>query len=348
MRKSTLHKSIIFGLIAIVFLFIVLTGFNNQILTKHQPIKTNILVIEGWLPASDLELVTKEIDLSAYQVIFVTGISHPHPEYLKDNTEDELRGIPGNFYSNGCLCLSRIAIDRLKTTDSISEIKIIASGKKAFGRFPNIFLAINDSIIGSTFVTKQPASYLFKTKFRPSGIKGIYLYFNNCLAFGKDYRNLRIDSFSVNGLDLNQTSDFCRINDDQINDNLYTNYPFRSNAQLTTDYLKLLGIKTNIITLDTFFNDRNKTLAAAEKLEAYLQIHYKDERSINVVSIHGHSRRSYLAYKIASRDKRKVGIISLNDTRFQNKENVIIWLLHIMNEYLKLFITSLEYLFICF
>jgi hypothetical protein len=109
---------------------------------------------------------------------------------------------------------------------------------------------------------------------------------------------------------------------------------------LTAKYLKILGVKNEIIVLDTFFNKRNKTLAAAGKFDFYINSQYKNIKGFNVVSINKHSRRSYLAYKIATGNKKKVGIISLDDTGFIDSSQTKSRFAGILEEYFKLFITS--------
>ena len=333
------YKYLKFGLIGFIFILIILLGFSNQILTKNQPICSETLVIEGWLPAYYLEMIPQKIDLNKYKTLFVTGIAHKHPEYLLNESKNKVTNFPVTFYRNGSMVIDFKKNNCGKLYDSIFRISIYAYGSKAMNKYASFFISLNDSIIGYSFVEKYLKKYEFNVKLSPNKLRSISLYFNNDLKSNKEDRNLIIDSVLINEHLINLQRTF-KIYDDQINQNLYANYCCSSNAILTAKYLKILGVKNEIILVDTFFNERNKTLAAARKFEYYICSRFKNIKGFNVVSINKHSRRSYLAYKIATGNKKKVGIISLDDAGSIDSSQTKSRFASILEEYFKLFITS--------
>jgi hypothetical protein len=82
--KILKNKFIIISILTISISTIALIK-NNYFLSKNNPIDTETLVIEGWLPASDLELLVNNYDLSKYKNIFITGVAHNHPYHLLNN-----------------------------------------------------------------------------------------------------------------------------------------------------------------------------------------------------------------------------------------------------------------------
>jgi hypothetical protein len=344
-KKQKIFRFLFCGALVLLTFIITLIIFSKNVLTKNHPVNSKILVIEGWLGSYDLELIQKYVDLDKYETIIVTGIEHPHPEYVKKSLEYVAKELPVVFYKNGCLIIDKNSIAKVCKSDSLSEIDVFASSTRALGKNANFFLAVNDSVIGNADVKAQHLVYKFNYLESMKKIEGIYIYFNNDAVIGNEDRNLTIDSILINDVALDKPSYYLKVYDDQIDENSFTNFPFRSNAALSTRYLKLLGIKNNIITIDTLFNNRNKTLASAKKVDSFLNMHFRNTTSFNVVSVHRHSLRSYLSYRMATHNKKNVGIISIDDSDFKNRAEMKIYITNILDEYFKTFITVVEYLF---
>jgi hypothetical protein len=343
-HKKTAFRLTIFGILILFITISTLMVFNKWFLSKNQPIDAKVLVIEGWLPVAILEQIPQKVDLSGYTDIYVTGIAHNHPQYLLNNSRSKLKEMPARFFTNGCLTLTKSALAKINPTDKIFKIKVFAYGSKALGKFPNIFVAVGDSIIGNTFVEEQPKSYIFQTNISITNSNDIFIYFSNDMRSAREDRNLIVDSMAINEVTFNKTSDFCKIYDDWLNIDAYSNYPFSSKGAIAAAYLKVIGVKNNIITIDTFSNKRNRTLITAERFNTFLNEIGNKTEAFNVVSIQKHSRRSYLAYKIATSHKKKIGIISLNNINLYRTTKFKKWQ-GIIDEYAKVFVTYLEYLF---
>ena len=332
------------GLLAFLVLAILLM-FNKRLLSKNHPIEANTLVIEGWLSPDVLELIPQKIDLAKYKTIYVTGLIHNHPEYLLNDSQYEVKELPAALFTNGCVCLSKPALKKLKAKDTITEIKIYTHGNKANNRFAHFFCAVGDSIIGQAFTTQQSSVYVFRTNLTLSESDDLYINQNNDLRTSHEDRNLFIDSVSINGIVFDHQSDFCLLYDNHANNDSIINYPFRSKSEAAAAYLKALGVKNNIIIVDSFYNYRNRTLITAERFNSYIKKYNPRLEAFNIVSIQRHSRRSYLAYKIATSGKIKVGIISFDGISLNKKTSPRAWLRYVLLEYAKISVMTLEYLF---
>jgi hypothetical protein len=323
-----------------IILLLVISGIiaitnGNYFLTKNKPIDTKTLVIEGWLPASDLELLTKCIDLNKYETIFVSGISNPNPYHLLNSNNTIVSGTQINLYSSGCIAIRGIKCNNLSNT-----LTIIAKGNKAYGNYSHFFIAIDDSIIGNSFLSENIDTFTFKIQSRLSDTSKIFISYNNDISFNNMDRNMIIKSIQFNNKDVSNNT-INKIYNGDVTDRLYVNFPFQSNGHFAKQYLEVLGINKNIILVDTFFNRRNKTLASAIKLNSTINHSFKNIASYNVVSVDGHSSRSFIAYSLTSNKNINVGIISLNNSLFtsNNQEN---WILQTIDEYISYVFTYLS------
>jgi len=85
----------------------------------------------------------------------------------------------------------------------------------------------------------------------------------------------------------------------------------KSEAKNTADFLKLLGVKEPLITLDTLYPGRNRTRAYAVNCKKWIDISYKGKPySINIISLDFHSKRTYFTYKSLEKGI-DIGIISM-------------------------------------
>ncbi len=342
--KRIFIKLLMVGLFAILLLAILLI-FNKRLLSKNHPVDADVLVIEGWLPPYVLELIPQKIDLSNYKTIFVTGLIHNNrPEF--NDSRYEIDELPAALFTNGCVCLSKSALKKLNPENTINEIKVYTYGSKAKNIFAHFFCAVGDSILGQAFATKQQSTYTFRTGLSLSATHNLSISLTNDLNSSREDRNLFIDSVSINGIAFNRPSDFCLLYDDHVNNDSTINYPFHSKSEAAAAYLKALGIKNNIVTVDSFYNYRNRTLVTAKRFDSYIKKYDPNLKAFNVVSVQRHSRRSYLAYKIATSGKIKVGILSFDSIGLNRQTRPLAWLRYILLEYAKIFVMSFENLYL--
>jgi hypothetical protein len=345
MKRKRIFIKLFLGGVLVVCMLAVLLIFNNRFLSKNHPIDAEVLVIESWLPPDVLEQIPQKLDLSKYKTIYITGLAHHNPDYLLNDSSYLVSDLPAVLYSNGCFFLSKSALKRLHNNDTVTEIKVYAYGAMALNKYAHFFCTVGDSIIGNAFTTGQPEKYVFQTKLKLSASNNLFINFNNDLRTAHDDRNLVIDSVSVNGTTFKTPSDYCQLYDYRVNSDSILNYPFHSKSEAASAYLKALGVKNNIVIVDSFFNYRNRTLVMAEKFNFYIKKNSTQLRAFNIISVQRHSRRTYLSYKIATSGKIKIGIISLKNIGINRNTRPRAWLHYVLLEYAKIFVMSVKYIF---
>jgi len=341
MKLKTLVKPLLYFFTIFLILIIALFTFNNTLLTKHKPIDAKILVIEGWLPVTELENLQKLTDLNKYQEIIIAGLSHH--TYSLDNLNKHYNNIksvrlPATLYHNGILYLNSERLNELAMPDSIIRLTIFASGSEAISRSAYFSVFINSTYIGGGFTGKETAPFTYSISQNLYPIKSIGIHYGNDITLGKIDRNLSIDSVILNKVTLKNEFYLAYTNTLGIK---YLFFPFISSSEYDAVYLKSLGITQDLTVLDTLYDGRNRTYIEALKLRSYLEQKYKSIPSINLVSIDGHSRRSFISYQTALGRKASIGIISFKD---ETKSDPLLQeIFYNLAEHFKLFISYLIY-----
>jgi hypothetical protein len=327
----------------IIILVTILLLFSGKLLSKHHPINSKILVIEGWVPSYVLEELAGTINLSSYQEIILVGLSH------KSFGWKELPGkskriypahLPGTLYYNAILYSDSIFPIVLQNDDALRSITVYAYGSQAVSFYPNFSVFVNDTLIGSSFTDETSKPYTFHLSESIKSLKSIAVFYGNDFDVWKQDRNLYIDSIKLNTKVLKNGIFSIYTKDIESG---YNYFPFKSSAEFDHTYLKSLGISINPTVLDTNYDGRNRTLIEAQKLTTYLKHKYHTLPSVNILSVDGHSLRSYISFKTAfGKNNGGLGIIS-----FKNRTNHKgIWetLGTLGDEYIKLMISYLIYI----
>lgn len=342
---KTSHRIIGFSILTIIVLLFtawLLTVFNSNFLSVNNPCKAKILVIEGWLPTFCIERIVKNKYLEAYDTIIITGTTLEYPEdkinKLKSGTAPD-HPTELVFYENGTLYFSNTAIALVKHLKTITNIAITGHGTKSDNTNAHFTVAINDSIMGGGFMEENRCSHNFSCKLDASAIKNITLCFDNDLVSDGEDRSIIIDGITINNNDIPLTA-LNYLPDSELGQ-YSSNRPFKSVSARTAAYLHALKINVPFILLDTAFMGRNRTVATARKFNKWLIKNHIHE-NINIISMDGHSRRTYVAYKYALGGRNKIGIISLEDYNYINAGNHI-RISNMVGEYFSLLITYIEF-----
>lgn len=89
---------------------------------------------------------------------------------------------------------------------------------------------------------------------------------------------------------------------------------YDSYAEVAAAELRGLGLATNEVTaVPTAERYRNRTFASAVALREYCEVHKVEIRSINVVTVGSHARRSRLCFRRALGDQIPIGVIAVED-----------------------------------
>lgn len=308
--------------LVLVFLIVLLLvlSFFPSFLTKHKPIESSNLLVEGWLTGNDIELLLGiNYSFEKLDTIYISGVRLPYSDIAFTNEK-----LPFLFRSNASV--------KFRDTDNndTTILEIVAKGTSFNERYPLLTISFEEETITNFYVTKDSKKYTIKIP--NSTNKDIFLYYTNDASGRGEDRNLIVDSVFFNNESLGEIS---ILPDYKIDFDKVSNFPFQSNAQKTANYLKQLFPDKYIVYTDTF-QRKNKTMAAAENFGKHIKS--SAPRSINIVSVHGHSRRSYIAYK-AYLPNTQVGIISLDNRKYQRNRSWLRRMYHTADEYVSIAVT---------
>lgn len=340
--KKRLYIFLFFSICILILVFISLR-FSYRILSKNHPVEASALVIEGWLPAYCLEQLAEGPEIRSYSSIFISGLFLDYPINLLHKNYTNNTYIKTNFIEmNDCgtLYFNSKAYSKIYPTSKITVITIKARGKKALGINAHIFLALKDSILDETFLQEFSQSYTFKCSIPANRLKEISICYNNDVVSGTEDRGVIIDSIFINHIFLTKR-DIYFIGDNELG-NKFRNMPFHSLSEGTAAYLRVLGVSQPIVLLDTVYPGRNRTLATANKFGLWWKSHQMKVK-FNIVSMDGHSRRTYYTYKHVLPKNYSFGIISLQDYNFLYGNNHLHWKT-IFSEEFALIIMYIQYL----
>ena len=334
-----------FFIFFILFLsIIILLAFSaNNYLIVNKPVKSNDLIIEGWLPQYSIETFFNNSNISKYERIYITGIAGiQDTSYINNRKikyEKRVKKIVSSkkLITNGTIYLTNFALNKLTKKEQFKTIVVYAYGDTALNKSAHYFVSISDSIIGETFSKTYNSPFIIKGNFYNTKLRFFNIFYDNDLSLSESDRNLIVDSVAFDNIVLKNKADFYSISENTL-PNGKRNFPFHSNALYTKAYIKALGFKGKIITIDTLYTDRNKTWATAKQFAKFHKLEYSNGESINVLSFNYHSRRSYLTYKHVLPNA-NIGIICLKDIdssdnldmEYQGKR-----LFNIIDEYLKI------------
>ncbi len=298
----------------LLFLFCILVFIvaSSYFLNITRPLKTTNLIVEGWLPFFVFEVKSNRESLKQYSQVYFSGQTEKFDSSLIKRKRQSNINFGKRLITNGAIYLSDSGLYKLSGSHQVRTITVFSHGDSAFYRFPYIFISIKDSIIGSSWTDKLTTSIKIKDCFRVGELNYFSLYYGNDLRYGRNDRNLYLDSILFDSVSLKSKNDFICVNDNELS-NCHNNYPFQSTAHFLKSYLGILGFNNNIVILDTLFCSRNKTLAMAKHVFTSLKQKDLQNQHFNVLSYSLHARRSFMVY--SSFFKNKTGIISFQDIK---------------------------------
>lgn len=303
------------GIISIITLTLLFS--NSYIFNKDMPVTSNKIVVEAWLSAGDLELMSERINFKKIDTIYVSGVRQ---KYSPAGFSSQ--NLPVKLFSNACL--------KIMPDSMFTKIKIQAHGNTFKGIDPLLTIVQNEQIIKNLFISKICENYVIQFS---SSNEPIYIYYSNDASGEGEDRNIIINEIEVNEKKLMNID---VLPDYKVNFDKNSNYPFTSNAKKTANYLKVLYPNCFVMYVDTM-QSINKTMVAAEKLAEFLK--FAIPQDFNIVSVYGHSTRSYLAYK-KNFPETQIGIISLDNRKFRKQKTWYQKLNYIADEYVSILVTA--------
>ncbi len=319
MRAS---RIIILLFLGLFFIFVVVLCKSYPFLAYNNPVKSNYLVVEGWLNSYELEQIVDDKLTLGVDKIVVVGYEFPDGNMDSVNLSFPSNSQIGDakvkregrwLFANSTLVFNPDLLQNIDISDSLL-IKVQARGTSANKRFAHFSLIINGKFAGDSFAAKRSHNYYFSLSTPFEKLHSLMIRFDNdCGAYNED-RNLFIYSIMVNGKQIIASKETATI---MNSENRYTT-GFTSRADETANYLKVLGIDAERIKSVAFEQGYgNQTLLAALSCEEWILL--TDIRSFNLISAGVHSRRSWITYKTVFGDSFKVGIISLEPMKYKRE-----------------------------
>jgi hypothetical protein len=302
------EKIKIYGIRLAIIMIIVIIGiillkpffrYLSDYLSQTNKVKADILLVEGWLPPSSLELAYNEYRNNGYKHIITTGISVPEYDivpcdgYLVFYTKKFLKGEKTN---------GRHIIE----VNAYSELDGVNSA--------HFNLYVNDSLISDFYAQKQVKNYKSVWYGNLNNLDSVIVQFNNDATGEFGDRNLYVKELIIDHkikipYQNNSIYYYWRLGwkDKIFND-------FGSYAEQARDILIKMGVDSSLITAvpgNSVIKNRTLTSALAFR-EWLVKSNYKVE-AINVITLGTHARRSWMVYTRILQNSTRVGIISLPD-----------------------------------
>jgi hypothetical protein len=273
-------------------------SYLSGYLSKSEPVKADILVVEGWLPHYALEIAYNEYQKSNYKYVVTTGTRYT-PTYYKisDNgylifyTHDQLSGL------------------KEKGSHSI-EIKAFSDlGGENRAHF-NFF--INDSLSANFYADKRRKGYSFSWYGCLKDIDSVMVQYDNDVYEPPLDRNLSVseicfdDKVSIPYL-FHSEYDMLKLDGKlRFINNLTTT------AQMARSKLIRMGMdSTRVIAVSANKAGINRTLTSALEFRKWLSSTGKDINGINIISLGPHGRRTWMTYNKILNERYRIGIISI-------------------------------------
>lgn len=290
-----------------IIIFIVITSciFIAIVRSPHYLSKTNrvasdVLVVEGWISEEAIMQAYDEFIAGHYKLLITTGGPMPDDfEMLNDG---------------------KLVFNFVQAPENINTVKVKAYEDHA-GEVPARFeIAVNDSVIGSSYATPVLSQYEFNFLRPISEVRKVEVIFDNDYYVSPaEDRNLYVHSIVVGDKEImarNDTAYFCQVND---SNNLET-VAYSSQAFNIAATFKKLGIRdSQIITAPSpkvkMYRTKNNARALLEVMTRQnLQI-----KNFNLFSEGIHSRRSLIIYKHMFGREYNIGIVAAHEWRYSHK-----------------------------
>jgi hypothetical protein len=292
-----------------VFVVVLISGFLflkpvfnslSAYLSKSEPVKANILLVEGWLPDYALDMSYQEFNKNRYDYIVTTGL-----KMITDYYQVAMNGYL-IFYPN----------DKLKnignSDNHIIEIEAYSEMGGDYSAHFNLFL--NDSLIADFYADEHKRRYTYKWEGSLSGIDSIMIQLTNDRVdekgdvnfYVKDIiidHNTKIPYMNNTVYDIGALDGVKRI----VNN-------FNSCAESARKRFMSMGIDSSvIIAVPVNRVITNRTLTSAISFRDWLKTININVKGINIVSMGTHARRTWITYNKILDEKYNIGIISLPD-----------------------------------
>jgi len=332
-------KRFVLYLAVFIIIYSISLVFFRYFLSLHEPVKSDVLVIEAWISPLDVERALPVINSDSISQVFIIGRKYPdNGEKVKSLVREFFNHIKSiqNKKSGGIWLLtnSALAFDCSSFSQSVLpdslHISVIAKGTSALGHPAHFNLVINGHCVAGAFTETSFMEYDFHIPVPTDSLHSLSIFFDNDVYHGKkEDRNLCISSIKINDtIFIAGTGNTFLVKE-------YGNYTngFSSQAAEIRNYLFQLGADTKKVRFIEFEPvKKNQTLAASLAFTRYCKS--PNISSVNILSSGLHSRRTWLTYKRIMGDDISVGVINFKPAGYLEgkRNNIISSYLYLNNE----------------
>lgn len=285
----------------VIILIIILAGlflrhvYSFLHLTKR--VEPDILVVEGWLSEDALESAKQEFLRNSYNLLITTGFPYKNGWLMGANGIME-------FDVHG-----RLGSSPIKTY----EITLSVSGTRAKGEFAHFSLYADTILLGQDYSTRHRRDYTYRivADRPPTTIK---VTFDNDLHKGFRDRNLFVYAVKVNNETFRADNGSVTCYEKKRGGYFIGQPLSKSTAIRAAEYMIHSGIPQSLIMpVETNRRIKSKTYTTGIDVKNWIETNQplSGRRSITIVTLGAHARRSYCSFKKVFGNQADIGVIAL-------------------------------------
>jgi len=298
-RKVLKITLILILLIGLLGLFEAFKPGLSDFLSESHKVDGNILVIDGWLRITEVEMIREEIRNQKHDLIIIPGMQSSDLEFCI---------VP----MNGFLIFYPRFHTLVNEADDNHIIEITTRSKMGGIYRCHFNFYVNDSLVADFVSNEHPGRSSLKWHGSLRNIDSLTVQFTNDMFDENGDRDLYvkeiiIDDTLIISYQYNSVIDFGLIGG---SDRIFNDYD--SHPQIIRNKLFTFGVDSSKVRAITVKKTSfNRTLASALAVRNWIKSSGKSVKGINVVSMGIHSRRTLLTYKRVFNKTDNIGIISL-------------------------------------
>lgn len=299
-----MKRRVKFALLSLLLIFIAGIIFIPRIsifLSKSNPVKANILLVEGWMPPINIEQAYSEFRNKPYDFIITTG--------LRENDYFTL-------YKNGLLIfyLDKYKKEFREKGYGKHVIEIEAYSELGGNDKAHFNVMLNDSSKGSFFAERMKKRYHVYWTGDLSTLDSLCVQFDNDQKDEFGDRNLYVKGIIFDNNTMVEYSNNSIYQIAHRGSVIRFSNNFNSYAELAKNELIELGLDSaRIIAIPAIRVSVNRTLSSVLAVKNYLQENALKVEGLNIISIGVHGRRTWMTYSHFFGNQFPVGIIALPD-----------------------------------
>lgn len=287
--------------ISTLLVIVAVTIWAHHFLSVHHAIVSDNFLMEGWVPAYEVEEAVNLIKQNDKLHVYVVGQNYMQHDKSFSKLQLIDPGKPLTLLANGSITI----FPDKSISDTIPNsfpMAFILKGSGANHVFSHVSISVNGRFINSFFIDNKMKEYIVNINLEEK-LEWISISFDNDLYAKKEDRNFFLYHISIGNNQLDLTNAGISIS------NVFTirTTGFSSSAEHMANYIMDLGIdKTKVHVINFNNHERNQTLNGAiafKNVDDSLQL-----TSFNVISSGIHSRRTWKTYQHVFKGKANVGV----------------------------------------